>query len=58
MIPPALQSGLALAGLAVGAILGIIVVWKITKSLIKLLLWCAVLAVLVFGLLMLLAPAV
>ncbi len=57
MIPPALQSGIALAGLAAGAILGVIVVWKITKSLIKLLLWCAVLAMLIFGLLMLLAPA-
>lgn len=54
MIPAALHNGLALAILVVGGILALVVVWQITKSLLKLLLWIVALGLVGFGVLLLL----
>lgn len=51
MIPAPLQNGLVLAGLVAVGILGLVVVWQITKSLIKLLFWLVALGLLVTGVL-------
>jgi len=57
MIPQALHNGLVLAGLVAAAIIGLYVVWQITKSLLKLLLWLVLLGLLGTGILFLLDRA-
>lgn len=58
MIPQALHNGFVLAGIAAAGILGLYVVWQITKSLLKLLLWLVVLGLLGAGIVFLLDRAV
>ncbi len=52
---PQVRSFLVAAGLVVAAVVGLVVFWKITKSLLKLLFWAAVLVVIVAGIAWLLA---
>jgi hypothetical protein len=54
---PQFESVMVAIGLAVLGLLGLVVVWKITKSLVKLLLWSAVLLALGAGTLWLLGEA-
>ncbi len=54
---PQVHSAAVAAGLVVAGLLGLVVVWKITKSLVKLLLWLAVLLLLGAGTLWLLGEA-
>ncbi len=57
MILQALHNGFVLAGVAAAGILGLYVVWQITKSLLKLLLWLVILGLLGTGILFLLQRA-
>jgi predicted PurR-regulated permease PerM len=52
---PQFRSFLVAAGLVVAAVVGLVVFWKITQSLLKLCFWAAVLAVIVAALAWLLA---
>ena len=52
---PQLRSVLVAAGLVVAAVVGLVVFWKITQSLLKLCFWAAVLAVIVAAIAWLLA---
>lgn len=54
---PQVHSAAVAAGLVVAGLLGLVVVWKITKSLVKLLLWLAVLLLLAGGTVWLLGEA-
>lgn len=52
---PQVRSFLVAAGLVVAAVVGLVVFWKVTKSLLKLCFWAAVLAVIVSAIAWLLA---
>ena len=52
---PQVRSFLVAAGLVVAAVVGLVVFWKITKSLLKLFFWAAVMAVIVAAIAWLLA---
>jgi len=52
---PQVRSFLVAAGLVVAAVVGLVVFWKITKSLLKLCFWAAVFAVIVAAIAWLLA---